>query len=284
MRDDIHRPSVLIPADYAFVAFESQKIEGLGDAQFIIAERAAIRAHMDRTGGTYSHHAHGGNCHICGAHAMYTALFHHIPTNTYIRTGLDCADKLDCGDVERFRRNVQTALEAHAGKRKAQAVLAQHNASAAWDIYTAAETAEDARENAIVRDMVGKLVHYGSLSDKQVAFLLRLLDTIARRPEIEAQRAAERAAAQPVPVTDKRITIRGRIVSIRVPDYQHGGFGSVRMLVQTAAGWKVWGSLPSALSGIERGAEIEFDAAVKVSPKDDKFGFFSRPTKAHVIA
>jgi hypothetical protein len=282
MRTDIHRPSQIEPADYDFVAFECLKIEDFGDAQFLAAERARIRAHMGRTGGTYSHHEHGGNCHICGSvNVIYTALFYHKPSNVYVRTGLNCADKLDCGEVERFRREVRTALEQRAGKNKAKALLDLHGLAAAWSIYTDQEA--DGREETTLRDIVGRLVKYGSISDKQMAFVGRLLDTIARRAEIAAQRAAEAETAAPVPVSDKRMTVRGKVLSIRVPDYNRGECGPVRMLVQHADGWKVWGSLPIALADIERGTEVEFDAAVKPSDKDTKFGFFSRPTKAQVI-
>lgn len=279
MRTDIHRPSVIEPADYIFVGFECLKIEDLGDAQALISERARIRVHMEQTGGTYSSHAHGGNCHICGAHAIYTALFHHRPSNVYVRTGLDCAEKLDCGDIEQFRREIKSALEQKAGKRKAQALLAANGLEQAWAIYTC-EPRSKRREEVTVCDITGKLVQYGSLSDAQMRYLRLLVDQIVHRPEIESQRKAEHEAAAPVPVTDKRIAIRGKVISIRTPDYNHGECGPIRMLVQHADGWKVWGSLPAALSEVQRGEEVEFNAAVKVSDKDPKFGFFSRPTKA----
>lgn len=64
MRNDTHRPSLINPSDYEFVAFECVKMEDLGAAQFAMAERVRINSHMKQTGGTYSRHQHGGNCHI----------------------------------------------------------------------------------------------------------------------------------------------------------------------------------------------------------------------------
>lgn len=282
-RTDIHRPSVIIPSDYDYVAMECVKIEGDGDAAFIIAERERIQRHMERTGGTYSHHAHGGNCHVCGAHAIYTALFHHKPTNVYVRTGTECADKMewDSGEGEAFRQKVKHAMERRAGKEKARAILVSAGLSVAWDIYCATETSQH-REEGIVADIVGKLVQYGSISEKQEAFLRKLVDTIARRAEIEAQRKAESEAAAPFPVTEDRVSIKGKVLSVREPrDYE---CFHTRILVQSDAGWKAWGSRPKALSGVRVGDVVEFSASVKPSDKDPKFGFFSRPTKAAVLA
>src|SRR3954467_8647095 len=97
-RTDTHRPSAIIPSEYTWVAQEVAPIFGLGDCHFILAERERIRAHMDRTGGTYAGHAHGGNCMVCGnANAIYTILFYHEPTNSYVRMGERCAMKCDMG-------------------------------------------------------------------------------------------------------------------------------------------------------------------------------------------
>lgn len=277
-RTDIHRPSVIEPAHYDFVAFEYLKAEGdlLGNALFLQAERARIRAHMSRTGGTYSHHAHGGNCHICGAHAVYTALFFHTPSNAYVRTGLDCAQKLECHGIEAFRANVRGALENQAGKRKAQATLEVEGLEKAWEVYTATNNPDKFEELTIV-DIVGKLVQYGNVSDKQMAFVRKLVSNLANRATIEAERAAKNEAAKPLPVSDKRVKITGTVVTIKKPAEFLGG-DPWRILVEHADGWKVWGSRPASLSDVARGDEVEFSAAVTASDRDPKFGFFKRPT------
>lgn len=266
MRTDCHRPSVIIPEDYQYVACEHTKDECW---EYAAAQREIIQAHMKRTGGTYSRHAHGGNCHICGAHAIYTALFWHIPTNTYVRAGSECAEKLDCQEVEAFRKLYQDALQALAGKRKAEAILAQAGLQAVWEIKT------DGYEESIIRDVTNKLVAYGSLSDKQMKLLSSLLERIQNRPAIEAQRKAEHDAAQPVPTG--RFRIAGKILSIKV---QETDFGPVtKMLMQHEDGWKVYGTCPAHLDNAHVGDVVEFKATVKVSNKDPKFGFYSRPTK-----
>jgi hypothetical protein len=288
-RSDVHRPSVINPDDYEFVCCEVVKIEGMGDVYFLQAEREAKARHMARTGGKYSQHEHGGNCHICGsANAIYTQLFWHKPTNTYVRAGSECSEKLDGGDMETFKLKVKHALELQTGKRKAQAICERDGYAAAWNLFTADEASLPKKadgslyfEEQVIRDIIGKLVQYGSISTKQSEFVKKLLSDIPARAEREAARAAEAAAAKPVPVQETRMTVRGEIISIKKPvDYSPF---PTRMLVKTAEGWKVWGSLPSSLRDAERGMFVQFDAMVKRSDKDEKFGFFSRPTKAVVI-
>lgn len=191
-RTDAHRPSAIVPADYNYVAhryFGPDALEVNPMGARLISE------HMARTGGKYSGHEHGGSCHICGAHALYTAVFHHVPSNTYIVTGLDCAEKMDmdCGDGDAFRKQIRAALEARAGKRKAEAVLEQNGLGAAWAVYTGPYS--DRFEESTITDIVGKLVKYGSISDKQTSFVGNLLNKINNRVAIKAARAAENAAS-----------------------------------------------------------------------------------------
>lgn len=277
MRTDVHRPSAIVPADYRFVGFEYLKTEP-GEVGTILFNRERIRADMELTGGKYSRHEHGGNCHICGAHCVYTALFHHKPTNTYVRCGLECTDKLDSSiDGTEFRKRVGKGLEAVAGKRKAEALLNATGLGAGWTLYTS-DTAGAGREELIVVDMVGRLVKYGSLSDNQLAFMRRLIDTIANRETVAVQRAAEREAAADLPVSEARVAIEGEVVSVRTNDF------GTKMLVRHDTGWKVWGSVPSSIVGtVARGQRVRFQAVIRPSNDDAKFGFFSRPTKAEIL-
>lgn len=292
-RIDIHRPSAIVPDDYTFVGFEHTREANQGDLGALLAlqaERQIIRAHMARTGGTYSHHEHGGNCHVCGAWAIYTVLYYHQPSNSYIRTGFDCAQKLDMGgDWERgnrFRAAIQDAREAQAGKRKAQALLGDEGLSTAWDIYIADwETLPAQRiladgtryiyqEENTIRDIVGKLVKYGSISPKQYAFIRSLLDRIARRSQILAERAAERAIAAPCP--KGRVTVKGTVIKT---DERETDFGLVtKMLIKAQEGYMVWCTVPRAWETPERNASIEVTVTLEPSKDDPKFGFGSRPT------
>jgi len=187
-RTDAHRPSAINPLDYQFVAHDYYG-SAFGMDEALKGERNAFRAHMASTGGKFSGHEHGGTCFVCGAAAMYVAKFFHPKSNTYIVTGEDCANKMHMGDARAFRSfrdKVGEVREAAAGKLKAQKTLDAAGLNKAWDIYVAGANTD---AEMIVRDIVAKLVKYGSISEKQEAFIARLLRQIADAPAIAAQRA-----------------------------------------------------------------------------------------------
>lgn len=309
-RFDEHRPSVVKPEDYDFVAFENLKYSEPG---LVLANRKYINEHMARTGGTYASHEHGGNCHICGAHAIWTYLFHHRPSNTYIRTGSDCGELLDARLAERFRRfkdGVDGEIEAIAGKRKAKATLEAGGLGTAWEIYS--EYRENApagwvpngnggwmpedghepsdyeltrmwkeyyrlnNEESIIRDIVRRLVKYGSISDKTKEFVGSLLKRIETRGEREAKFAAEKATAADVP-EGKRILIEGTVVSKKIVESEYGI--THKMLIKGDAGWTVWSTIPASMS-VEKGDRVAIKATVTRSENDPKFGIAKRPVAA----
>jgi hypothetical protein len=130
----------------------------------------------------------------------------------------------------------------------------------------------DLYEENTVTDMVRNLVKYGGLSEKQEAFLRKLIMTINSRAEIAAKRAAEKAAALDCP--KGRMVITGTVLSTKMSD---GVYGSVlKMLVKTPDGYTVYGTVPSGLEA-EKGAVVTFKATLEPSDKDPKHGYFSRP-------
>lgn len=180
-RTDIHRPSAIVTADYDLIGFEYRgPKEGAAD------DKIAIRRFLNERGATYSNHEHGGSCHVCGAHALYLGVFHHRPTNTLICVGETCADKMDADPIafRSFHERAKAGIEAFAGKAKARATLAERGLSDAFDM------------GGIAGDIVSKLVAYGSLSDKQWAFLGTLVERERARPAVEAARAAQQEVAR----------------------------------------------------------------------------------------
>jgi len=274
-RNDIHSPKSIIPGDYDFVAYGYMGSDA--DCGYVQQQRETLKADMDRTGGTFSHHAHGGTCHICGAHAIYTVIFHHRPSNTYIRTGTDCAEKMEMSfeGADLFKKQVKSALERKAGKEKAKAILASKDLESAYTIY---EGNGDHKDEIMVHSIVSQLITRGSLSEKQYNYLRILVDRVASRPAREAKFREEAEAATPVPVTTNRVTVEGKVLTRKSDEL----FGGSKILVLVDAGWKVWGSCPSSID-CAPGDTIRFDAGIKPSDKDPKFGFFSRPTKAVIV-
>lgn len=291
-RNDAHRPSAINPAEYEFVAcdYYGSKLEGEG----FLMDRQAFQAHMKATGAKYAEQENNGTCYICGARALYVAKYHHLPTNSYIVTGMDCAEKLGIGEpgaFKTFRKRIKEGMELGRRHRRAEVTLGEHGLADAWTVWMAGTQSKDrpAREESTIIDIVGKLIRYKDISPGQINYLRSLLARIANRPVVEAQRAAEHAAAQPVPQTDARVKVVGKIVSTKMVD---GMYGVVtKMLVQTDAGYKVFGTVPAHFMNevsktgehCLRGFRVEFEARLERSNNDEKFGFFSRPTKPAIL-
>jgi hypothetical protein len=117
----------------------------------------------------------------------------------------------------------------------------------------------------------------------------------AERAARDAERAARDAARADLPdFGDARTTVLGKVISTKVVESQFGS--SVKMLVEHEDGWKVWGTIPQAIScinqecgpyhfqrSLEKGDQVRFDARIQKSDRDAKFGFFSRATKAALV-
>lgn len=288
MRHDVHRPGAINPADYDWVCFQYYGASDLGAILAMRVERERFAAHRAQTHGEFSKHEHGGICHICGqGNIVYANVFYHRPTNSYIVTGEDCAAKMDLavnGNPDAFRKAISNALEAIAGKKKAKAILEAAGLLRCWDIYTAENRDGYAWEEVTITDIVGKLIRYGSISEKQQNFLRNLLVKIDNRAEVEAKKKAEADAAAPCP--SGRVWITGVILTTKeAPGYTRWSGTVTKMLVRDDSGFKVYGTLPDNGGWIiERGkTRIRFSADVTPSPDDPKFGFFKRPTKAEVL-
>jgi hypothetical protein len=297
LRQDIHKPSAIIPDDYEYVAESFMKVEGLGDALCLKEQREIIAAHRERTGGSYAQVETSGNCQVCGSvNALYTSLFYHALSNTYVRMGHDCADKCHCGgEAQRnaFRRSVENVREAQAGKRKAQALLVDAGLATAWALYSADYMAiptlitrkDEAGEvisttlpyeETTIRDIVGKLVKYGSISEATWSLIRKLVERLPERDkrnaEYAAKRAEEKAAAKPAPTG--RIKIEGTVLKV---EERESGFGMrTVMTVKTDEGWLCWSTVPTGAT-VAKDSRIVFIATVTPSANDPKFAWAKRP-------
>lgn len=296
-RKDAHRPSAIKPEEYRYVAcdYYGGSDADLGMAMHLKHQRELLRLDMERTGGKRSTHEHGGTCHVCGACAMYVAIWHHLPTNTYIVTGEDCAAKMDTLDGSTFRYirdEVKRGREAKAGKTKAKILLADAGVERAWDLYLLSPHLNDGDFGPLkelglgdvpwcystLRDIVDKLVRYGSISEKQMNLVKRLAvecdNFEATQAARKAAKAKEMANAEPCP--EGRHTVRGVVISTKYDDR----WDTYKMVLKDDRGFRVWGTVPQAFGGVERGDRVELTATITKSDDDDHFGFYKRPAKA----
>lgn len=133
------------------------------------------------------------------------------------------------------------------------------------------------RQVLILREMLGKLNHYGSMSDRAVEFALKLAQ------ELEAAKnAPPREEEKHVPAPEGRVQVRGRVVSVKRYEGEFGVSYKMTVKVQEDEGsWLVWVSVPSGLE-VERGETVEFRATLKRG-LDEHFALGKRPTNARVI-
>jgi hypothetical protein len=214
-RTDIHRPSAIRPEDYEFVTIYPHDEDGYA----LRRAREEFNRHMEcHPGAQFSGHEHGGICMVCGnANALTYAVFYHPGSNTYIRMGQDCAAKVDMGVDDAFRaaRTEADAIrKSRKGKLLAKGKLAEAGLDRAWDIFSATERTGYRYEETTISDIVYGLVKYGSISDAQQGFLVKLLGQIDTRAARDAERAAKAAASQHVGVVGDRhrFVLRVRLV------------------------------------------------------------------------
>lgn len=161
-------------------------------------------------------------------------------------------------------------VERHA-KAEADEAEARSLASRTREQFVAAnpgiEQALEVLDGDFGKDLRERLDEFGALTERQTAAALR----------IAAEKATEPA---PSPVVEGRIEIVGKVSTTKWVDNAYGG--ALKMLVLDDRGFKVWGTVPSALE-VEQGYRVGFTATVTASTDDESFGWYKRPSKAEVL-
>lgn len=309
-RTDLAAPSVIDPAAFTFVAgvyFGSNPGE---DFDALLGEWMAEKD-IDGKAGWYSkkpavlaefpplndagNFVRKGTCDHCGARFDWGSVYQHT-SGGHIVVGNVCADKtltvpsrLEL-DVRRMKSRIAAERETARNAAKARAEAAAGGFE--W-LYAVKH------DNATLADIARKCLAWGGITERQLALVKRIHDGTPAEWEVkkaarDAERAAEEAAAEPVPSTDGRIDVEGEVLTLKSQEGYMRGQTVLKMLVKTTRGFKLWGSVPTSLlndicydnAGNEslRGKRVAFSAKVERSKDDAKFGFFSRPTKAHIVA
>lgn len=293
-RTDVHKPSTAEPADYrqlgVFYQGSSDDEYDAYSADIRELEENLIAHYGPCVGGLWldalgvsgsiafdGWHQRSAQCDCCGARFAHGAAYLHVPTNKVICVGHDCANNLfsfsDRNAAIRSRE-VKVAKERKALAAKKDKFLAVPENAEAVAYLTA--RVESGPWSTFNNDVLAKFHRYGDLSEKQVAAVLRGRD-----------RDAEKANEPPeftAPVIEGRITVTGVVLSTKLQDGYLPGQEVLKMLVKDDRGFKVWGSVPSSIWGVQKGNRVTFAAAVTKSDNDETFGFFKRPTKAIATA
>lgn len=273
-RTDIHRPSspVFDPATYTcrgVFDLDATWRSGVSPRQQAV-ERAT------RDGYAFAAHQNGHTCGHCGTHIRYAALLVHPLSGDMIYVGEDCLDNrfdsLTKSEFQALRKKAALNRARTTKREKINLLIAEHP-HLAWLTYP------EALDNPFLTDIADRLAHYGTLSDRQIAAVDTAIrrDT-ARRDKAAAEQAA-RQAAHAVGTVEKtprgRVRITGTVISTRTQRTQFGT--QFKMLVADDRGFRVYGTIPAALDGVDKGTQVAFTATVTPSDDDAFFGFYSRP-------
>lgn len=227
----------------------------------------------------------GSSCDYCGT-AISQLCWVESSDGKRFKVGSDCIAK--AGGVR-----LAKALKAHQStERKAKSEVARANDRAARAL-TKAEAcaafiakhdglAEALKvEHPIIADIAAQVQRFGKLSDKQIAFVMKLAKE-ATEPKVEEKNI-------PAPVSSNRVTFSGKVVSAKIQHSDvYGSQWRMTVKVTTAEGaWLAWGTIPAGMIAqvpydqggtLERlrGADVIMTARL-VAGKDAHFAIMKRP-------
>lgn len=316
-RTDIHRPSAFNPTDYTFVC---ARYDGTDDLQEWLhsGSHEVLKQASSQYG--WAPQESPGTCYLCGASASYHGVFLHKPSNKLVQFGHICAEKLDLLQnngcevaLAQLKRDVKNAREYKAGKQKAAVLLSDFEIKStlqdldkvAHDFYQALPFRQpcDAVEKLFsvdttdknkhqvgqiintyhrnltaLRDLHRKLVSYGDWSEKQVDYARRLDDYICN---FDFANEYNKIASKPeAAIEEGRYEVTGLVVSNKVVETVYGHQN--KLLVETATKNKLYGTCPNKIVDAKPGDKVVFTATV--TAKEVGFGFYSRPSKARLVA
>jgi hypothetical protein len=321
-RTDLHKPSLLDPAEYSFAAcFYQGSSDEMHDAYCDdhreysrwIEDGRAVRENTQVFEGNY---AAKFTCDHCGATFAHGVVFLHKPTGDLIHVGHICASDT-IGLPSKAAATRKRAEKAAARAREQERLLAaadkwrtEHPAAAAYLTVCAEEEAAYRAEmlawneqgcpgaapvtpgvHNFIRDMIFTVNRYGGLTNRQELAVLKFAASHKSREERQAEKAKQvEADATREPLVEGKRQVEGEIVSVKFQDGLYGE--TLKMLVREDGGNKVWGTVPRSIEsslnsdGILalKGQRVRFSATVERSKDDENFGFFKRPTGATLSA
>lgn len=275
-RTDIHSPKSIIPANYRCVV--NYALPSVCDGVAVPAINMEVVVELQRTQ-KFFHKGGPGSCSICGARFNYGDVWVHEPTQEHIHVGHDCADK--------YRlltdRSAYELELGRARKAAAAAMTKAQNAEIKQSFLESHPGLEDAlkTDHYIVADIASRFNQHHVLSEKQVDLVMKLAAE-ARAPVAEEKHVQ-------APVSDKRVTFAGTVVSAKMVDSQFGESYKMTVKVETEEGsWMAWGTIPANIMDdlykvngnnivkYLKGHKVEVTAKLKAG-RDPYFAIMNRP-------
>jgi hypothetical protein len=163
-------------------------------------------------------------CHHCGAHLRYFAILRHVPSGFAVVVGETCLDNrfsLATAEFQRLRKAAELDRQKMRIKAEAEAFVS----GLTGDVRTAFERDSIITEafpfieagsyaDYTIRDIKRKVWdYYGNASERQVAFVVKLISEARGKAEAAARIAAERASEVRVNAPTGRVMFEGLVVS-----------------------------------------------------------------------
>lgn len=194
------------------------------------------------------------------------------------------ADKLIKGRMTRAKAAEKKRLAKLAARDDAQkALVAAHPALA----VLLTDQAYARTEHGAPIQPMGKFIYSVAEQFRNEGFLTGgQISAVERVVNDQALRAiASKNSAPVTPATAGRQTFTGKIVKAVMKDNDYGYGFSVKVTIETDAGWKAWGTLPAHLDGDasmddHKGRTVTITATVEPKEGDPTFAFFKRPAKS----
>lgn len=289
-RDDVHRPSVIVPTDYDHVLFYNcaTTSDGWPIPSFGI-DCTRDNSYVDDDGRTVigKHNKDGrccviglstiagarviggvGRCTVCGAAFVYGEVWRHRPSGHYIHVGHICSTSYgllsDYTEFERASAKAARRAIAAAEKIERQRMIAETCAA-----YHGLESALMVQHDVVV-DISRRFYATGHISAKQIDLVLKIAERLASEKDI-----------QNINAPCGRLTFEAIIGGTK---YVKSYFGdTLKMLVHVAGEggvWLGWSTVPGSIqghSGPLRGRRVRITATVEPSKDDPTFAILKRP-------
>lgn len=234
-------------------------------------------------------------CGHCGAHLRYCALMVRDDVKQFIYVGETCLDgrfEMTKGEFQTLRKQGQLDREAHRLLTAYNEAVAANQALAFATYFgdiSCGLSDDEHRFSGVAwglatgQDILRKLRQYGSISERQVGLVEKIVTEQAAKFDAYLVKQAARAAEPtPVALTSGRQVIEGVVLSQKTVENDYGT--SFKFLIKLDGGQRVYGSEPSSISEVTVGDRVRFTAKVEPKNGEPDFGYFSRPTKAEIVA
>ena len=234
----------------------------------------------------------GSKCGHCGQGIRYAALLVRQDVQEFIFVGQDCLinrfEDLTKAEFDALRKSAKLNRERATKKEVFEQTLSENPWLAEVTTY-GGEFLDSLYEQA----KNGK-----QLSERQIeAGVKALAKAKEYQAEFEVREAQKKVLlASGVQAPEGKSKVVGKVAKIKWQESVYGG--SLKMIVESDEGWKVWVTVPSTLQskeslidgefvyvgGVGEGDLIEFTATFERSEKDQLFAFGKRPTKAKILS